>query len=567
MKHKCLCNWAIGSVVAFALAATSPNALGATSHDGTRVGVDNGDNAIQVCEPGTIYTIAGTNQSRHVSTFTNYSSDGTAAHQVYSSIATQRAAMNCYSDPGHTTGLTLATGAYSIHGSGVTCPSGAPYGAYASCAVQSNQQPFVYLGTPCGNGVSRIYNMRYIGQETGSSISYLGPNGAPTGPLINNTYATANVASTDLGNIFFSAGTMYYAFGDTNPASGGVQRHSVLAKSLPVDPSGGIYFFDWENKPGGTANQIIPGIACPSCGFPDGKDSPIPSGGWAITETIGGVKHTYRYLWFMSVKNWSSPPALLMCLPTNDPNCTWQSVNVSVGLNNASIAVSVDDGQWQRLDSSVSWGADSNFTNVAAYVDPTGIGDGSSPGYVYFLGIKANGNLPNSTSHIKLARVRATSAAIRTQSSYQYWKRSAQTWVNNESDADYLIISGGPVLSNVRELSVAYDSYANSFMLMFLHANSQLNGQGAVVCDPTNTYLELYTSPTLNGRWTAAATGGVGSGNPLPNVCSMYAPLLHDRNLEYGGRAYFLLSEALPYQVGLWSFDVSPKVADGCFAP
>jgi hypothetical protein len=425
----------------------------------------------------------------------------------------------------------------------------------------------VYLGTPCGNDVAVINNVKYVGQETGGSISYLKADGTVAGPLINNTYAAANVLSTDLGNIFFSAGTMYYAFGDTNPAIGGVQRHSVLASTLPVDPSRGISLLDWENKPGGTANQVIPGVACPTCSFPDGKDSPIPSGGWAITETISGVTHTYRYMWFMSVKNWSSPPALQICLPQGNPNCTWQSANVSLGLNNASIAVSIDGGQWQRLDSSVSWGANSNFTNVAAYVDPTGIGDGSSAGYVYFLGIKANGNMPNSTSHIKLARVRATSTAIKTQSSYQYWKRSTQTWVTSETDADELIISGGPILSNVRELSVAYDSYANRFLLMFLHANSQLNGHGAVTCDPTNTYLEIYTSPTLNGRWTAAATGGAGSGNPLPNVCSMYAPLIHDRNLEFGNRVYFLLSEAIPYQVGLWSFDMITRARGNCFAP
>jgi hypothetical protein len=214
----------------------------------------------------------------------------------------------------------------------------------------------------------------------------------------------------------------------------------------------------------------------------------------------------------------------------------------------------MDDGPWTRLDQTlgVSWAAGSNFTNVYAYHDiPGDITSGSlAAGYIYILGIKADGNMGDSTSGIKLMRVKAEHAKITNKAQYEYWNGS--TFVANSENSAVHIVDAS---HHVRELSVAYNSYANRFMLMFLHANGF-----------DDTYLEILQAEKLTSSWSTVITGPPSEGG-LAFSLGSYAPLVHDRFLYNSGNWFnYLVSyhPEGPYNVALWQASIARNSFSPC---
>ncbi len=517
---------ALIATIVFAVGAT--RAAAQTSSWGTYVGYDESDNGYVFCTPDKIISAdLSIDGKAYVFTyFRRVRSDGSASYDVTSSVAANRTRLQCYSNRSFTGTPTVVVSSASgdpQDSSWSHCPADKPYGANAECRIELTgavpqtagyDAPFVYFGTACGDGITGA-SAALFGQETGNvSIGGRVSGGmAMTPPFlqVNDTLAQAGIIGADLGNPFFSNFHMYYAFGDTNGMLGQF-AHSTLAASSYTGGFGTVPFTSWL---GASSDHIADQVIPPG---PNESYGAIPSGGFSITED----GHNYKYLWLMSVLGWQ--PVL----------------HVSRG----SIAYSVDDGPWQRLDASYPsgkyWAQSSNFTNVGVYHQIVGPG----AGYVYIYGIQADGNMGNSNSGVKLMRVKATHASITDPTKYEYWT-GTQFLANAESSAAYVVDPS----HHVRELSIAYDSYANRYIMMFMHANGY------------DSYIELLQSPSLTGPWTLVT-------NQLPFRLGNYAPMVHDRMLgAQGATLTYLMSEMsmATYNVGQYLGSISRSTKPYCY--
>lgn len=583
--REALRNWGHGAAVFVVGGLAVHGAKAIISEPGGIVSLDDGPNTLLSCAVGA-RSGAGTAASPHqfTSRLRKYNSKGISQDwTVVNPSVSQRARINCFTSSA-LTGGTVVEGPDSTDSDGdnstATCPSDKPFGAYQACRMNyanANVTTYVYRTTPCGDGITSITSNPDPIQLTGSaSAVYYNAAGVATMWKWNDTHAQGSVDMTDLGIPFFSAGRMYYAFGDTKPSAPGTtyDRHSTIAAKAAgnYDPYSQA-FSSWENvTPGSTppfARQLIPNDSALA------GESPIPTAAWAISEVdSGGVSHEYRYMHFMSVQDWRGPA---------DPGSSSALADgFAMNIYRSSIARSIDGGAWARFDSGVPatpcsataglwWCPSSNFTSVAAWHDNTPQSTASPDSYIYFAGIKVHRNMGYSDSNVKLMRVKATKATIENKNQYQYWIGTSSPpsgcttapWCSgDESIAATLKDSAGNNLDHVRELSLSYNSYANRFVLMYLRAGQPYFEQ---------TWLAMYQATALTGPWTSVASGGPWgtSSNPLPWVLTMYGPFMHDRNNAYQGQhMIFSLSENYlpnePYNVATWIAYVTRGVKQGC---
>jgi hypothetical protein len=501
---------------------------------GTMVGADGTDNVVAYCGAyDGIVRVGGIDQV--TTRFKTFKSDGTATNLTATNDSTlQQARIHCYSGTSPNTSATVRLGSWSSDAtqqqSTATCTSTKTHGFYPECAMWSTGNlTYLYRGTACGNGVASVSNSQLMGQQTGTyPIVYEDQNGNLAQTLYNDTVAQAKITGTDLGNIYYSKGKMYFAFGDTNGSS--AIRHNTIAWASFFPAMFGVPFGGWVGLSGGEAPQVINTL--PGTIEPGGA---IPSGGWAITEGAD----TYHYLWTMSVTGW----------------------NPVLSITHGSIAYSKNDAlPWTRLDQSfagtcsgVCWSANSNFTNVGIYHDIVGNPTLGS-GYIYIFGFKANGNMGDSTSGVKLARVKAKHSEITDITKYRYWN-TTNGWVTAESSASTIVSTS----HHVRELSVVYNSHTNRYLMMFLNAQPACAGG-----------LEVLQASALTGPWTAVTgASDTWASNVLPRICGMYAPMAHDRyQTDTGTSLQYLLSEFGPnqsiYNVGMWRYTVNQTALSNC---
>ena len=186
-------------------------------------------------------------------------------------------------------------------------------------------------------------------------------------------------------------------------------------------------------------------------------------------------------------------------------------------------------------------------------------------GYVYFFGVRTY----RPGQPIRLARVRATVAAVLDHLQYEYWTGSA--WQHPDpadeyalvraTDSKFDLIGGSAQQNNRPEFSVAYNPYVGRFTMM-------LQNDATPVDDESQTYLALWEAEAIEGPWKRVETG---DGLVLPS--HHYGPYMSEQTLSQGGRdVHFALSDwnllplslGQPYVVALWNMGLERNVRSGC---
>jgi hypothetical protein len=508
-------------------------------------------------------------------------SDAPIQDNIVFNSASQRSRAKCFSTSARTGAFAVATTGWSTDAGGdimeAACPSSKPFGGTPQCQVDGGgfTLRYVYDGTDCGTGISSIGTSEFKGQMTGTTgvDNVCGPFGGihqlyqgtnipvPVPPtLYNNTMANGvNVFGTDGGGMFVSNNQMYYLFGDTygdKDKSAATWRSNVVGISNDADPSDGILFQNWETN--GVTSQAAQVITSPHQlpfgppGLTGTEFTAIPVSGVGVTQSHGLLPgdnsfHTYRIAWFVSIHQWAFPLI----------GSTFQA-------NYSTLAYSTDNGPWTRGNAAPAgvnppvWPANSNFGPGAIWFDRYNR-------YVYFFGIKADNGA------IRLARVRSAASSILNKTQYEYW--SGSSWVQ-DSDGNYSeaipapagafgtaanIIPASATQVNYSEISVAFDSYANKFILML---------QNIAPAGGTTSQIEVWTSSAITGSWSK-----LNANAQLPRTTvaagAVYAPMTSDQLLVGAGQdVYYMLSQwDCVYNTGLWHFTVNRTTTGACFPP
>ncbi|MEV6967229.1 DUF4185 domain-containing protein [Hamadaea sp. NPDC051192] len=308
------------------------------------------------------------------------------------------------------------------------------------------------------------------------------------------------VHGTDLGSMFSAGDTTYFVFGDTfgertdgqTGAGGSFWRSNVLGYTTDRDPSDGVRLTGMVTDEIGLAKELLGSKKV------DGDEmTVIPTYGFAVGKTF--------YLYYMSVRHWGDPGR-------------WDA-------NHAGLARSTDGGQnWTRLDA-VTWPGDSGFIQVSVtHVLEDGVDQ------LYFWAIPAG-----RFGGVRLMRVPA--AQVEQLSAYRYYAGAGSTGPIWAADRDQAVLV---VDDTVGELSVAYNSYLDRWIMMYLR-----EGDGVV----------LREGVTPWGPWSEPRTVVDAAGHP-----GLYAPFQYPVTSEAtddgGRRIYFNLSLWGPYNVFLYSIDL-----------
>jgi hypothetical protein len=155
------------------------------------------------------------------------------------------------------------------------------------------------------------------------------------------TEETYDVTGTDLGSMFEMDGKMYYVFGDTfgfgskfPPNKGPTTnwRSNVIAFSTDMNPEDGIELEGFLQDAYGQAKELIPA-------------KKIRGDHLTSIPTYGVAVNGKMYLYYMAVDRWGQ-------------HGFWDTAF-------SSVYVSEDKGEnWSRIEE-LTWGSDSNFTQVA----------------------------------------------------------------------------------------------------------------------------------------------------------------------------------------------------------
>jgi hypothetical protein len=524
-----------------------PNAPGtdraATTWSG-RVGRVGSDDRTLWCTP-VVEPATAAEPSRAASSFQIVSLDGTRQDGVTASDAAQRVRVQCFEHADLSGHSTTVTGAWSVDGGGdrsaLRCPRSQPHAGFARCQMAADAKPpYVYAPGGCGDGIGKVKGKPVLhGQLLGDHYEL--PGGPK--PLFNDTGAQrGGVVGTDLGYQFLAQGRMYIGFGDTwendltAPGPGGF-RGSVLANTRDYDPSdaNGIAIEGWDTAPDrpGFAREVIPS---PHDQSGNTELTAIGTSGFGLSEAGVG----YRFLWFAAIKDW-------------DPYTNAVST----------LAWSRDGEAFERGDRASGvhpplWPFESHFGPAAIWVD-------REQGYVYFVGVKTYTLM----QPVRLARVRATVAAVLDHLQYEYWTGSA--WQRPDPADEYALarlpdtaadlIPGTAAQSTRPEISVAYNPFVGRFMMMVQNDPEPFK-------NPANRPFQVWQAQALEGPWTM-----VSAGSDLTLSSTLYGAYMSEQTFAEGGRkVYFLLSDwnllplalGQPYVVGLWSLELERNVKPGC---
>ena len=355
------------------------------------------------------------------------------------------------------------------------------------------------LACPAAAEVHAQEAPRVLPEETRPVTKITGP-----GPL-NLTDQRWNVYGTDLGSMFELDGLIYMTFGDTfgRPQTGDMERLAgernvteplqytdfrsntmayfsadgtdpddvgPLFEGMITDPANPLRAKELLSS----KKQICDGVAGPC------EQTVIPTYGFAVGDRM--------YLHYMSVKQFNPP----------DEPMTYR-------LNHAGIAFSDDRGQTWTKSTGVTWGARSNFGQVAA------VAHGA---HVYLFGIPGGRG-----GSVKLARV--ASDKVLKPGAYRYW--DGRAWTDRE-DAAAVVVPG-----RVGEFSVRWNSYFGKWLMMYTNE-----------FDP-NPGFHLRSADCLTGAWSDNQLVS----NQYP---SMYAPYMPPRWND-GPEVFFTMTVFFNYNV------------------
>jgi hypothetical protein len=445
----------------------------------------------------------------------------------------------------------------------VQCPAGQA-GVYLKCMINTTDgDPFVYDGNqggdPCGNGVSGISlppGLGFQGQITGQSpvLEYSNVSNA----LFNGSnMASAQVIGTDMGYMFYATGKLWAGYGDTwanalwTPVAPTNKRGSVLFSTSDLNASDGLQFDSWVGSPT-FASEIVPSCHDASpCSLQPNEVSAIADAGFVLHEN----NMSYKVLWFLSINTWGPSNALNQST-FNGSSLAWSTGS---GFTRGDLALGPTGKPPPR------WGSTSSFGAGAVWQDRLN-------GLIYFFGQQPYQN----NAPIRLARVAAKVASVFDATQYTYWDGVHSRWSSSEADATPVIqgsANAGP------EFSVAFNAYANQYLMMFVSNRWNVGGTAAV---------QLWEATNLNGPWTQIPTSPLlpnatwGLGIYAGQYWYFYGPEMSEQLMTGGGQTvYYQLSEwngtppavggiplpypaGLPYNTGLWTYSVSRNVVSGC---
>jgi hypothetical protein len=311
----------------------------------------------------------------------------------------------------------------------------------------------------------------------------------PAGETLPNPNQTATnyaVYGTDLGIMWDKGGgEIFVLFGDTFGASwcgnggcGGDWRSNVLARSSDTFLANGLSFSTMIQDAARHAKEILP-----SQKVDFSEITVIPTAGVTV-----GARH---YIHYMSVNHWGEAGM-------------WFT-------NYSGIAYSDDNGQSWIKHPTARWQNNSTWTNnfqMAAFL--------KNGGFVYMYATP-NGRLGN----VYLARV--PESALLNINAYQYWDGNG--WSTSQAAASPVVIG------IAGELSVAYNSYFQRFIMTYLNEHRQ-----AVV---------MRDSATLTGPWSGEKVLARAASFP-----GLYNAFIHPWT-NAGTELYFIMSQWTPYNTFL----------------
>jgi hypothetical protein len=522
----------------------APAAAWARSPWSGRVGRVGEDDTTLWCTPSLTAATAAT-PARVSSQLDRVALDSSQQAALGDARVAQRVRVQCFADASLGGPSTLVTSSWSVDAAqdvvSARCPGARPHAAFARCQLATQDKPpLVYAGPSCGAGVAGLMEKPWLrGQLIGDHYEL----STPGRPLFNNT-GKAAVMGTDLGFQFLAQGRMYLGFGDTwenelSLAGPNGYRGSILAYTHDFDPAddNGIAIEGWETAPerANVAREVIHSVH-DSTGA--SEFTAIATAGFGLSD--GGAH--YRFLWFAAIKQWSP------------------FVN-----NESTLAWSKDGGTFTRGDQAAAtpahpprWPFQSFFGPGACWVD-------REHGYVYFIGVRTyQPGFP-----LRLARVRATLAAVLDSLQYEYWTGSA--WQRPDPNDEYALtrlaapaadlVPGNATQNSRPEISVAYNPYVGRFLML-------LQNDSTPFTDEADTKLQLWQAEAIEGPWQL-----VDSGDRLVLPPHHYGPYMSEQTFSEGGRdVSFALSEwnllplslGQPYVVGLWNMRLERQLRPGC---
>ena len=324
-------------------------------------------------------------------------------------------------------------------------------------------------------------------------------HGQLTGDAATCNSTVYNVVGTDLGIIVEHNGQYFYIFGDTFGAVtswGNHWRSNTLAISEDTDPSNGIALTNWIRDPTtGYAKELIPSLKVDNV-----EMTCIPTAAVSIEGNL--------YVFYMSVRHWSDEGGVWTC-------------------NNASIAVSMDNGQTFTKLSNISWPGDSNFVQFGIAQDSHLTLDSS---WLYLLATPAG-----RFGACYLCRVETSQ--ILNQTAYEYFMGvnavSNPLWTGNPDLAEPLFSAP------VGELSVMWNQFLGQWTVFYT--------------DNVAFSIVVRTGDALWGMWSNPKTIVTAAEYP-----SLYGSFVHPDFVEDNGqKIYFIMSLFSEYNTYVMSVDLS----------
>jgi hypothetical protein len=307
-----------------------------------------------------------------------------------------------------------------------------------------------------------------------------------TVPNPNQTHTNYAVYGTDLGIMWDKGGGEIFAlFGDTFGASwcgnggcGGDWRSNVLARSSDTNLADGLSFSTMIQDTYRHAKELL-------------ASKKINMDEITVIPTAGVTVGSRHYIHYMSVRNWGDPGM-------------WFT-------NYSGMAYSDDNGQTWLKHPTARWPNNPAWTNnfqMAALV--------KNGGFVYMFATP-NGRFGN----VHLARV--PEGALLNINDYRYWDGNG--WSASQAAAVPVTMGGAG------ELSVAYNSYFNRFIMTYLNENRQA--------------LVMRDAPTPTGPWSGEKVLATGAEFP-----GLYNAFIHPWSTN-SATLYFVMSQWTPYNTFL----------------
>ncbi len=345
---------------------------------------------------------------------------------------------------------------------------------------------------------SGSFSFQVVSSSRASSLSHQ-LHAQLTGASALNDTSLVDVRGTDLGLIFAHQGRHFFVFGDTFGFGSGFAsnwRSNTMAYSLDSDPSDGILLRGWITDPlSHNASELISSLKVDYL-----EMTCIPTTAFSYDDKM--------FIYYMSVKHWYETGGLWDC-------------------NNASIAVSIDNGKTFTKMANISWPGDGNFVQFG-WAQPGSLL--SSDEYLYLLATPAG-----RFKACYLCRVPFT--AILNQFSYEYFSgldpSGAPQWSSSFTAAHSIFPAP------VGELSVMWNAYLQKWTVFYT--------------DNVMLSINIRLADHLWGPWSKPYKIVDASEYP-----SLYGSFVHPDFVENNGeRVYFIMSIFSVYNTFVMSVNLS----------